>query len=218
MAHKTNRRPEPTLKLELKLSPTGRTLIAGLDEAGRGAWAGPVTAAAVVLPLHLPDLSEQLFGVRDSKLMTPRQRKFWVVCIQELALGSAIGEVSPSEVDDLGVIGATRLAMIRALSALPLKPDHLLIDYLVLPELGTPQTSLPRGDATSMSIAAASVVAKTSRDHNMCQLDKVHPGYGFAAHKGYGTPQHRAALQHLGPCAIHRRSFSPVAACSSYAI
>jgi ribonuclease HII len=172
----------------------------------------------VVLPLHLPDLSEQLSGVRDSKLMTPRQRELWVVRIQELALGSAIGQVSPSEVDELGVIGATRLAMIRALSALPLKPDHLLIDYLVLPELGTPQTSLPRGDVTSMSIAAASVIAKTSRDHNMRQLDKLHPGYGFAAHKGYGTPQHRAALRHLGPCAIHRRSFAPVAACNSHAI
>jgi ribonuclease HII len=156
--------------------------------------------------------------VRDSKLMTPRQRDLWVVRIRELALSAVIGEASPSEVDDLGVIGATRLAMFRALSALPLRPDHLLIDYLVLPELGTPQTSLPRGDATIMSIACASIVAKTSRDHNMRQLDKMHPGYGFGAHKGYGTPQHRSALRHLGPCAIHRRSFAPVAACSPLAI
>ena len=205
----------PDLAVERKLLGDGCSRIAGLDEAGRGAWAGPVVAAAVVLPLDHSDLAKSLAGVRDSKQMTSVQREFWASAIRQIALGIGLGVASSQEVDHEGLIAATREAMARALVDLGEQPEHLLIDHLPLPEIPLPQTVLTRGDARVLSIAAASVIAKVARDHMMGDLDEHHPGYGFARHKGYGTPQHRTALTHLGPCPSHRFSYAPVAACLS---
>jgi ribonuclease HII len=204
-------RLHPDLVLERQLRKEGFASIAGLDEAGRGAWAGPLTAAAVILPLERPDLAEILHGVRDSKQMTPAQRFRWAGAIREVAVAIGVGHCLPEEVDDLGPLVATRLAMERALAGLSLVPEHLLIDYLRLPEVSLPQTSLPQGDARVLSIAAASVIAKVTRDQWMVSLEEAYPGYGFARHKGYGTPEHRGALALLGPCPLHRMSFAPVA-------
>ncbi len=203
----------PDLTYEFELLADGCSTLAGLDEAGRGAWAGPVVAAAVVLPLDRPDLAESLAGVRDSKQMTPNQRELWASAIRQIALGIGVGVTSSKEVDQWGLISATREAMARALVDLGKQPEHLLIDHLTLPDIPLPQTVLTRGDSRVLSIASASVIAKVARDQMMVDLDERHPGYGFARHKGYGTPQHRAALTHLGPCPSHRFSYTPVAAC-----
>jgi ribonuclease HII len=202
---------KPNLELELRLWQQGYRRLAGLDEAGRGAWAGPLVAAAVVLPAGLPDLPDRLREVRDSKTMRPAERRHWSAVIHAQADEVAIGVVSSLEVDQLGILTATRLAMTRALSTPGVHPDHLLIDYISLPDVDLPQVALPRGDARLLSIAAASVIAKTARDAMMIEFDRRYPGYGFEHHKGYGTPQHRRALQRLGPCPIHRLTFRPVA-------
>lgn len=199
----------PDLHFELSLWQAGQTAVAGLDEAGRGAWAGPVCAGAVILPPD-PAVLNRLNGVRDSKQMTPRQRAAWAEQIQAAALTWGVGFASNEEIDAQGILPATRLAMQRALQALSLPPQHLLIDALRLPGDARPQTALIKGDARSLSIAAASVLAKTSRDALMTGLEEQFPGYGFARHKGYGTSQHREALVALGPCALHRFSFAPL--------
>ena len=201
----------PTLRIERALQRQGYMCIAGLDEAGRGAWAGPLAAAAVVLPLGRPDLLARLRGVRDSKQMTPLQRQRSAEIIHALAVAWAVGTASAQEVDGSGPLEATRLAMQRALAMLRLPVDHLLLDFLRLPACNLPQTALPHGDARVLSIAAASVLAKTTRDAQMVALDEQHPGYGFARHKGYGTQAHRQALQALGPSPVHRLSYAPVA-------
>jgi ribonuclease HII len=201
----------PDLAHEQELWRCGARLIAGLDEAGRGAWAGPVVAAAVVLPPDRTDLMDLLPGVRDSKLMTRRQRERWAASILDCALTVGVGETPPEQVDSIGLIAATRAAMRAALQALSLFPDHLLIDHLRLTGVRVPQTPLTHGDARCLSIAAASVIAKVSRDARMLELDAAHPGYGFASHKGYGTAQHRTALAALGPSPIHRRTYAPIA-------
>jgi len=196
----------PDLSFELPLWSAGLELVAGLDEAGRGALAGPVTAAAVILPA-IPEILPALSGVRDSKQMTPSQRQVWAERLHCQALCYAVGFASHQEIDICGIVPATRLAMQRAISQLPFSPQHLLLDFLDLPDLSIPQTSLVKGDARCLSIAAASVLAKTARDELMCQLDAQYPGYGFAVHKGYGTLAHRRALQALGPSLIHRSTF-----------
>lgn len=202
----------PTLAAERAARALGFGLIAGVDEAGRGCLAGPVVAAAVILPLDNSSLLERVCGVRDSKLMTPRQRDRLAAVLMSIATGVGVG-VSPSwEIDNSGIVGATRRAMVRAVSALTDPPETLLIDALRLPELACPQRAIVKGDRTCLSIAAASVVAKVARDEWMCMLDKTWPGYGFRRHKGYATAAHRVALAALGPCPIHRRTFSPVAA------
>lgn len=202
----------PDLSLERALRARGFRRIAGLDEAGRGALAGPVAAAAVVLPLEAPDLAARLAGVDDSKRLPPEVRTRLAQRIRETAVAAAVGMASPAEIDALGIVAATRLAMRRAIAALPLEPDHLLLDWLRLPEVPLPQTALPQGDSRALSIAAASILAKVSRDALMEQLDTEYPGYGFARHKGYATAAHRDALRRLGPSPVHRRSFAPVAA------
>lgn len=184
--------------------------VAGLDEAGRGALAGPVVAAAVVFPPR-PELAAQLDGVRDSKQMTPATRELWAERIKKLAAAWAVGAASHLEIDQLGILPATRLAMQRALHSLPPGVEHLLLDFVLLPEASQPQTALVKGDQRSLSIAAASILAKTSRDAILCELDAQYPGYGFSRHKGYGTTQHRIAIQHHGPCPCHRRSFTLLA-------
>jgi ribonuclease HII len=200
----------PSLTYEIRLWDAGYRCIAGLDEAGRGAWAGPVVAAAVILPPHEPQLAEALSGVQDSKMLTAARREILLEAIEQHALAWGVGAVSPREIDTRGIVPATCRAMALALEALSTPADHLLIDYLPLPGVPLPQLSLPKGDALVLSIAAASIIAKVSRDRMMIDLDAQFPGYGFGQHKGYGTPQHQAALSSLGSCAAHRLSFAPL--------
>jgi ribonuclease HII len=199
----------PTLKFENHLWSGGLQYVAGLDEAGRGCWAGPVCAAAAILPPE-KDILKKLHGVRDSKQMTALQRTHWSDVIKSCALSFGVGFSTNSEIDRLGIIAATRLAMQRALDFLTTQPQFLLLDYMLLPTLDLPQASLVKGDAQSLSIAAASVLAKTERDQLMIEMDEKYPGYGFAQHKGYGTPQHHQALKRIGASPIHRYSFAPV--------
>ncbi len=194
----------PRLDLEHALWQSGTLRVAGIDEAGRGAWAGPVCAAAVILP-PLTDLEQRLAEVRDSKQMTPSERAAWAPRICELAVAWGVGFASTQEIDSLGILAATKLAALRALENL--SPDCLMTDFLLFPELELPQTALIKGDQRSLSVAAASILAKTARDSWMCQLDQVYPAYGFARHKGYGTAQHRQILTRLGVCPEHRLSF-----------
>jgi ribonuclease HII len=200
----------PHLDYETTLWARGYRCVAGLDEAGRGAWAGPVVAAAVVLPANEAGSLDRLAGVCDSKLLTAKRREALLERILAHALAVGVGAVPSAEIDAQGIVPATRKAMALALQALSPTADCLLIDYLTLPEMPLPQQGLPKGDALVLSIAAASIVAKVSRDRMMADLEALYPGYGFARHKGYGTAEHRAALAMLGPCAIHRRSFAPL--------
>ena len=200
----------PTWDEERLLRSDGYHLIAGIDEVGRGTLAGPVTAAAVLLN---PDADAPYYhDLRDSKTLTPRQRERLAASISESAIGVGIGVAEHSEIDDLGIVKATRLAMARAVADLPLPPHHLLIDAVPLPETGLPFKAIIRGDATCRSIAAASIVAKVARDARMAREEVAHPGYGFARNKGYATLEHLRSLQRLGPSAIHRHSFAPVRA------
>lgn len=200
---------KPNLKYEKQLWGDGFRIVAGLDEAGRGAWAGPVYAAAVVLPTDTRVI-KLLGGVQDSKRMTPLQRNRWQGCIQSAAISWTIGSATHQEIDKLGIVPATCLAMQRAIDEMVYEPTYLLVDYIQISDCAYPQISLTKGDCRSLSIAAASVLAKTARDAYMVELDHHFPGYGFARHKGYGTRQHHAALAKLGPCPVHRYSFRPI--------
>jgi ribonuclease HII len=182
--------------------------IAGLDEAGRGALAGPVAVGAVILPNDPPLLFQALAGVRDSKQMTLLERETLAPRIKETALTWCVAFSSAQEIDDLGIVHATRLAALRALQGLSLLPHYLLTDFrLELPQLDVSQTALVKGDALCLSIAAASVLAKTTRDELMRELDSQYQGYGLGKHKGYGTLSHRLAMKRMGVSPIHRRSF-----------
>lgn len=199
--------PTPDLSFESTLWQAGLLHLAGMDEAGRGALAGPVAVGVVVLPTS-EDLGRELDGVRDSKLLTPARREVLRPRIEGWALAWAVGFAEAGEIDALGIVAATRLAALRALEALPVLPDFLLTDFrLELPELDLPQAALVKGDQKSLSIAAASILAKTARDARLCELDANFPGYGFARHKGYGTLIHRRAIEAMGRCEEHRRSF-----------
>ncbi len=201
---------EPDLIQEGLWWSQGLMRVAGVDEAGRGPWAGPVVAGAVILPVD-PGVARALAGVRDSKQLSPRQRERLFAVIQAAAVSWAAGVVPSEEIDRLGILPATRLAMRLAVNALGVAPQALLVDAVRLPAIPLPQRSLIHGDALSLSIAAASIIAKVTRDRLMVELDAQYPGYGFARHKGYGTTLHALALNELGPCPIHRRSFAPVA-------
>ena len=208
MAPATKISTPPTWAEERRLIQEGYSLIAGVDEVGRGPLAGPVIAAAVILD---PDADVQCYDqLRDSKALSPAQRERLAPLISEAALGVGIGAAGPEEIDALGIVPATRAAMARAVASLSVQPGHLLIDAVPLPEAGIPFRALIKGDARCRSIAAASIVAKVARDRLMLQEDVSHPGYGFANHKGYATPEHLECLARLGPCPIHRRSFDPV--------
>jgi len=209
MHHANKSTPPPTSTYEFQLTSAGMGPVCGLDEAGRGSWAGPVVAAAVILPASASLLS-QLNGVHDSKRLTPLQREKWALVIKSISRTYGIGMATNEEIDRMGIVPATRLAMARAIRQLTLPPAYLLLDYILLPEFDTPQTSLPRGDSKVLSIASASILAKVTRDHLMIDLGSTYPAYGFSKHKGYGTRLHREQLQRHGPCGIHRRSFSPV--------
>ena len=199
----------PSLVAEQALEARGFTAVAGLDEVGRGCLAGPVAAAAVILPA---DLGDALAGVRDSKQLTASRRTALAAQIRRHARAWAIGWAAVTVIDARNILQATRVAMLAALSQLALPPDVLLLDAIRLPTNPLPQIPLIKGDQRSLSIAAASILAKVARDAAMDDLDQRYPGYGFAAHKGYGTPAHLAALQGLGPCPEHRHSFAPVKA------
>jgi ribonuclease HII len=201
--------PEPDLCLEQAWWQSGMSLVGGIDEAGRGAWAGPVAAGVVVLPPD-PDVSLALRGVRDSKQMTPAQREYWAPQIKSNATAWAVGLASHQEIDDHGILPATRLAVRRAIEGLSLIPNLLLLDWLLLPDVAIPQTAIIRGDGRVLSIACASVLAKTTRDALLVEQDILYPAYGFASHKGYGTQAHLAALTIHGPCPIHRLTFKPL--------
>lgn len=194
----------PDWSFESQLRARGAWRVAGVDEAGRGAWAGPVTVAAVILPASLPDPP-----YRDSKALSPQRREELAAHVRAHALCWAVEHAPPEEVDRLNVLGATHAAAARALARLDPAPQGLVTDYL---RLATPLPLLApaHADALSYSVAAASLLAKTARDRLMTELDAEYPGYGFAAHKGYGAPLHREALARLGLCPAHRRSFRPV--------
>ena len=198
---------DPDLSFEKNLWQSGLQTVVGLDEAGRGALAGPVAVGAVILP-NDPHLLSTLSGVRDSKQMTPLARDSVSPRIQKVACAWSVAFASADEIDALGIVPATRLAALRALEAISLFPDYLLTDFrLELPELDISQTALVKGDARCLSIASASVLAKTARDALMRELDAQYPGYQLGKHKGYGTQAHRLALKRLGYSSIHRKTF-----------
>ena len=189
-----------------KRSGGGQLVLAGVDEAGRGCWAGPVVAAAVILPSGwCPD------GLDDSKKLTARRRDALYEALRASALSWGACAVSPSEVDRLKILQATLLAMARSLHKLDSVPDLVLVDGLQAPDGPWPAEPVVKGDGTSACIAAASILAKVFRDRIMVAWDRLLPGYGFASHKGYGAPEHQAALSRLGPCMIHRFSYKPIA-------
>ena len=201
-------RVNPDTFFESQFWDSGLPHVAGLDEAGRGALAGPVAVGAVILPNDRARLSRTLTGLRDSKQMTPLERESLAPRIKDAALTWSVGFASAGEIDAQGIVPATRLAALRALSDLLLVPQYLLTDFrLELPELDISQTALVKGDALCLSIAAASVLAKTARDRLMCESDSCYQGYGLGKHKGYGTQFHRSAMKQLGVSDIHRRSF-----------
>lgn len=187
------------------------SLIAGLDEAGRGALAGPVVAAAVILPLDDPNALSQLHEVNDSKQLTAKARESFFSRITKYALAFGIGQEPPEIIDEIGIIPATKRAMLTAVSQLTPPAKYLLIDGRIrLKNSPLPQQSIIRGDSKSLSIAAASILAKVTRDRIMVELDAKYLQYGFAQHKGYGTEQHRTAIEKFGPTPIHRYSFAPI--------
>ncbi len=196
----------PSLEREAALWREGRGLVAGVDEAGRGPLAGPVVAAAVVFPAF----AKPIRGLRDSKLLSAAARERLAAVVRVRALAVAVGAASVREIDRFNIRRAAVLAMRRALARLAVRPDVVLVDGLPCPELGCPHQAIVDGDARCHSIAAASVIAKTVRDHLMALLGGRHPAYAWASNKGYGTPEHLAALAELGFTAHHRRSFSPV--------
>lgn len=178
--------------------------VAGIDEAGRGAWAGPVTVAVVILPG-----SAQEYPFRDSKQLSAKQRETFAAEVLRVAVTYAVEHAQPEEIDRLNILGATHAAAARALTRLQPPPQALITDYLKL-RTELPLSAPAKADALSYSVAAASLLAKTERDKLMQELDQHYPGYGFAQNKGYGAPAHRAGLQQLGVCEIHRRSFAPI--------
>jgi len=192
-----------SLRFEQEARATGHAVVAGVDEVGRGALCGPVVAAAVVLGPGFP-----CDGLDDSKRLTPRQREALAARIREAAQAFGVGIVDHAEIDRINILRATLLAMRQAVRALPVEPDLLLIDALRVPGLDVEQLPIVKGDAQSASIAAASILAKVTRDALMRELDLAHPGYDLAHNMGYGSEEHRMALRRLGPSPIHRRTFS----------
>lgn len=198
----------PSFAEEKMLEAQGYQHIAGIDEVGRGSLAGPVVAAAVILPGHID--TPWLDQVKDSKQLSPAKRESLFHHIHEIAISIGIGVVPHQIIDARGIIKATRLAMKLAIAQLSLAPEFLLIDYMRLPEVPLPQKGITNGDCRCFSIACASIMAKVSRDDMMREFDGTYPGYGLAQHKGYGTKGHLTCLRRLGPSPIHRQSFKPV--------
>lgn len=191
-------------EFETKLYNNGINFIAGIDEVGRGPLVGPVVTAAVILPKDFYDER-----INDSKKLTEKKRELLYNVIMENALSVGIGMSSPEVIDEINILNATKKAMIEAINNLSIKPEHLLIDAVKL-DINIPQTSIIKGDAKSESIAAASIIAKVTRDRMMVELDKKYPMYDFKHNKGYGTKKHIEALYEYGPISEHRKSFAPV--------
>ncbi len=198
-------RIEELKKFEYLAYEEGYKCVAGIDEVGRGPLAGPVVAAAVVLPRNFC-----LPGVNDSKVLSEKRRQSLAGQIKQAAVSWAIGSVPPAYIDQENILNATREAMRLAIKDLHLKPDFLLIDAIKIPDIEINQLPIIKGDALSISIACASIIAKVERDEIMTAFDSAYPEYGFARHKGYGTRQHLAAVEEYGPCPIHRGSFEPI--------
>ena len=210
IAHKGNYSVD-IQRFEQTLRQRGYQRIAGIDEAGRGALAGPVVAAAVILPIDC-----QISGVTDSKQLTPKRRAELFDAIYHTAVAVGVGCVDNKEIDQINILQATMAAMAQAIAQIAPAPDYALVDGIHLPEISLPRLhrdseqpaeAIPKGDTLVQSIAAASIIAKVTRDRLMIELDETYPGYGFQVHKGYGTLLHRQAIAQLGPCPIHRRSF-----------
>jgi ribonuclease HII len=200
----------PTLQQENQLWQSGYLHIAGIDEAGRGALAGPVVAAAVILPPYT--VQQGVWAhVTDSKLLSPAVRTDLAQKIREVALAWGVGVISALTIDRIGIAAATRQAMVQAIASLSTHPEYLLIDWVKLPTVNVPQASFAKADRHIVSVAAASILAKVHRDQLLTTLQNLYPAYGFAQHKGYGTAAHLAALQQHGPCAEHRHTFAPIA-------
>jgi ribonuclease HII len=198
----------PSFAEEERLAIQGYRFIAGIDEVGRGALAGPVVAAAVILPRHLK--TTWLRQVKDSKLLTAKKREYLFDFIREAAISTGVGIVSHRIIDTRNIVRATRLAMKQAIEQLSPPADTLLIDFLSLPEVSIPQKGIVNGDGLCFSIACASIIAKVTRDRLMIEMDAAYPGYSLGKHKGYCTGEHVTNLNRLGPSPIHRRSFRPV--------
>ena len=177
-------------------------LICGIDEAGRGPLAGPVVAGAVILPKN-----SRILYLNDSKKLSEKRREELFVRIQKEALAWSVGMAGPERIDEINILQATYEAMRKAIQGLPQKPDLLLNDAVTIPDVEIVQIPIVKGDAKSLSIAAASILAKVTRDHMMMEYDKIYPEYGFGKHKGYGTAAHMEATRRFGPCPIHRRTF-----------
>lgn len=200
-----SRAPLDTLSFEKAAYRNGFTCVAGIDEAGRGPLAGPVMAAAVILPAGL-----SIIGVDDSKKLSPdkREKLFEIIMAQAVTVG--VGIMSPAEIDRINILQATRRAMLAAVQQLSIQPDYLLIDGISSIDSAIPQKTIKKGDSLSLSIAAASIIAKVTRDRLMIGMDSTYPGYGFAGHKGYGSAAHLDAIRRLGPSPIHRLTFGGV--------
>ena len=192
-------------RYEEELYDNGYEKVCGIDEAGRGPLAGPVVVAACIMPPFL-----RIDGINDSKQLTEKKREELYKIIVKEALAYSVVFINEKEIDELNILNATKKGMLKALDELKVKPDYVLIDAVKLDELKIESKAIIHGDALSASIAAASILAKVSRDHYMEAMDKKYPNYGFARHKGYGTKAHLEALEKYGPCAIHRKTFTPV--------
>jgi len=197
----------PADEFEQEARRRGFRRIAGVDEAGRGPLAGPVVAAAVILPVRVG-----LAGIDDSKQLSEDERERLYHVILERAVGVGIGSADAGEIDSLNILEATRLAMARAIGNVTPSPDYVLTDAVTIPAVRIPMRPLIKGDALSLSIAAASIIAKVTRDRMMAVFHEMFPQYNFLSHKGYGTPEHLRMLARFGPCALHRRTFAPVRA------
>jgi len=197
--------PPDTLSFEKNAWNSGYFCVAGIDEAGRGPLAGPVVAAAVILPV-----GHTIIGVDDSKKLSPDKREKLFDIIMEQALSVGVGSMTPADIDRINILQATRRAMLAAVQNLTQLPDYLLIDGISTIDSTIPQKTIKKGDSLSISIAAASIIAKVTRDRLMVNLDAEYPGYGFAGHKGYGSAAHLDAIKRLGPSPIHRLTFGGV--------
>ncbi len=197
--------PAASYRFEARAWRNGIGHVAGVDEAGRGPLAGPVVAAAVII-----DPARRIRGVNDSKVLSPEQREDLYAVIAERAVSVGVGIVDHETIDRINILRATQAAMLQALARLSVGPELVITDFVRLGSLDCPQENLVDGDARCASVAAASIVAKVTRDRLMREFDAQYPDYGFARHKGYGTPEHLAALDRRGPCPIHRRTFAGV--------
>ena len=198
-----------SLEIERKLISQGYRFVGGVDEVGRGSLAGPVAAGFVIFPSDVDDLL--LSSVTDSKKLTARKREHLLKTIKSESICAEVGWASVAEIDDLGIVVATKLAMTRAMEKSLIQPDYLLVDAVKLDECPVPYEAIVKGDVISRTIAAASIIAKVTRDFHMSNLDMKYPGYSFKKNKGYGTRDHMIAIKSKGPTDIHRVSFEPVA-------